>query len=96
MSADGFRLNPSVSKLQAQIFLEKNTEEILEYEGETIVDKIDKLILTQETSIEGEAQSAEDNLFSNLYKLEIERIKYMLKTYLRVRLAKVSAGNLIL
>ncbi len=82
-----------VKSLQELIFLEKGSEEIMEYNKDGIVDKIDKYVVTQETSIEGEVGSHEDNLFSNIYKLDIERIKYMLKSYLRARLRKVRLNS---
>lgn len=51
--------------------------------------------MEQENSIEmtGKSRDSLQNIFINLYKLEVERVKYVLKAYLRARLAKVSAGD---
>ena len=35
--------------------------------------------------------TAEEKFYGNIYMLEIERAKFMLKSYLRARLAKVRA-----
>jgi hypothetical protein len=34
-------------------------------------------------------QDTDDRFFFNLHKMELERIKYMLKNYLRTRLFKI-------
>ena len=43
----------------------------------------------QEDVLEGQVSTAEEKFYGNIYMLEIERAKYMLKSYLRARLAKV-------
>ena len=36
-----------------------------------------------------ESGTAEDTLAIDAYKMELERIKFLLKSYLRIRLAKI-------
>ena len=81
----------SLDDIQELIFLEKQTEEILKYPTEEgIIDEIDKMILGQESAIQVQAENSIETTFLSIYKLEINRIKYMLKSYLRRRLQKVS------
>ncbi len=71
------------------ILREREITELLPYEGES-VSELDQLIKNQEEVInESEASSVNENFFAMIYKTEIERLKYLLKAYLRTRLFKI-------
>jgi len=55
-----------------------------------LVEELDLLITTQEEAVSsGSSSSVTENFFASIYKLDIERMKYLLKSYLRTRLLKI-------
>ncbi len=48
-----------------------------------------KLINEQEQDTQQPARDTDDRFFFNIHKMEIERVKYMLKCYLRTRIFKI-------
>jgi GINS complex subunit 4 len=78
-----------VSSISKALIKEKQSPEILMYE-EKLVKELDELIFTQEKELsEIWAKFITENIFSTIYKLDIERMKYLLKSYLRTRLLKL-------
>ena len=57
-----------------------------------LVETVLRMINKQEKKIEQDgqqSQDANDRFYVNIHKMELERIKFTLKSYLRARLAKV-------
>lgn len=77
-----------VNDIQQAIINEKESPELLNYNA-NIVEWLDDYIVRQEEGLSQIKATAQDNFFSDIYKLEIERMKYMLKSYLRIRLTKI-------
>jgi GINS complex subunit 4 len=50
---------------------------------------VTKLLAQQEQSLQQEVRETDDRFFFNVHKMEAERVKYMLKSYLRTRLFKI-------
>lgn len=86
--------------------MEKQSPEILAYK-ERMVNEMDEFIVSQEDVLNKADEDAEkiripltgqkaniSNLFKSYYKLEIERMKYLLKSYLRTRLIKIQNNYL--
>lgn len=68
---------------------EREVPEILPYETD-IVEALDSMIKDQEDAMaEVNTNTVNENFFSMIYKTEIERLKYILKAYLRTRLFKI-------
>lgn len=81
--------NPLVSMISKALIEEKQCPEILPYK-ESLVNQLDELIFSQEESVwEIQATSVTENFFTTIYRLDIERMKYLLKSYLRTRLLKI-------
>lgn len=71
------------------VIAEKQAPEILLFR-EKLVSDLDTLIHSQEEIISSvDASTVTENFFTTVYKLEIERMKYLLKNYLRTRLFKI-------
>jgi GINS complex subunit 4 len=68
--------------------MEKQAPEILQYKQE-LVTQLDDQINNQQNVLSEMKVTAKENFFLDIYKLEIERMKYMLKSYLRTRLSKI-------
>ena len=66
----------------------------MKYE-EDLIKRIDRLVISQEQSLDANQFEDEETIFENIYKLEIERVKYMLKSYLRARLGKVNRLDIL-
>ena len=81
-------INSAVLEMQKAIFREKESPEVLQYEKE-LVTNLDKYVNSQKIVVSGMKVTAKDQIFLDAYKLEIERMLYMLKSYLRIRLAKI-------
>lgn len=68
---------------------------LLEFQSEQY-EHLSKELKTQQENlksyVEGyqETKQGDKNFFRSIYQLEIDRLQYLLKNYLRVRLAKVS------
>ncbi|CAI2378774.1 unnamed protein product [Moneuplotes crassus] len=81
--------NPLIKKMIKIILKEREIPEILPYEEET-VSELDTIVKEQEEAVsEQETRTANENFFVMIYKTEIERLKFLLKTYLRTRLFKI-------
>jgi len=90
-STQGPSINPDIAGLKQLILLEKASDDILPYkEAAPIIEKVDKLVLQQESTLDGaESEMTTDlQVFADIYRLEIERVKYLLKMFFRVRLQK--------
>ncbi len=78
-----------IGQLKQAIINEKSSPELLVFEGE-LVTSLQELMENQETQVESNSSTNLDNLFvAQLYYIEIDRIKNILKNYLRIRLLKV-------
>lgn len=87
----GGRQNPDIVALKQHILLEKASDEILNFSAVApIIEKVDKLVLQQESSLDSaeSEMTTTTHVFADIYRLEIERVKYLLKTFFRVRLQK--------
>ena len=77
---------------------EQNSPEIMNFEKD-IVDDVLRSIKEQEGKIEhiNESKKEEDRLnlqfLVNIYKMELERVCYVLRSYFRARLSKVHVIN---
>jgi GINS complex subunit 4 len=59
---------------------------------EKLIHNVSKLIGDQEREVQstyGSSSDTDDRFYANILKMEIERAKYVLKSYLRVRIAKI-------
>ena len=85
---DGPQLSELVKKMQNLIIQEKEAPELLMYDIES-VNTLDKMIVDQEEALSTLQAKADDNFFTDIYYQEIQRMKYILKSYLRTRLTKI-------
>ena len=75
---------------------EKMAPELLPFQHR-LVESVKKLILRQEKKIRDQAASerdADDRFYLNIIKMELERIKFIFKSYLRTRLLKIEKSYL--
>lgn len=85
-----------LEKVTKAIIKERESPDILPYETD-IITELEKLIATQEEALEDvEAVTPTENFFNSIYKLEVERMKYLLKSYLRTRIFKIEKYHLYL
>ncbi|KDO26986.1 hypothetical protein SPRG_07699 [Saprolegnia parasitica CBS 223.65] len=86
-------LNEDVDKLREAWVNELNAPEILDFKVELLSDMVEQVQNQQEYVEEiarDQANMTEERAFSNkLYQMEIDRIKYMIASYLRIRLSKI-------
>jgi GINS complex subunit 4 len=68
---------------------EQFSPEILMYEAE-LVDVHLRRLSEMERSLDVTFTSAEQKFLGNIYEMEMERVKYVLKCYLKLRIKKVS------
>ena len=88
--------NPLIKTVIKLILEEREIPEILHYQKD-IVESLDTLIKGQEDAISSiEPSSTNENFFTMIYKTEIERLKFLLKMYLRTRLFKIQKYYLFL
>eukprot|EP00347_Sterkiella_histriomuscorum_P018777 403344222 len=85
--------NYQAMQLQQLLHNEKSSPEILPYQG-ILVDQITKLINQQEIDVNNPARDTDDRFFYNIHRMELERQKYMLKSYLRTRLLKIERHSI--
>jgi len=83
------QLNEDVNKFNQLLVAEKTCPDILPFEEKLYTDTLD-LVDNQEGFLKEIQPTVENKVFLNIYTLEIERMKYTLKSYLRIRLFKVS------
>jgi len=68
---------------------EKMAPELLPFQF-ALVESVMRLISSREHMIETKKLSDTDERFNiNIYKMEVERVKFVMKSYLRARLAKI-------
>jgi len=68
---------------------EKMAPELLPFQF-SLVEKMLRLISSREQSIEQNRQGdVDDRFYLNIYRMELERVKFIMKSYLRTRLAKI-------
>lgn len=77
-----------VLHLQQAVLNEKGSPEILEFKQE-LVDNVSQALGQQESLVDTLETNAEADLARLMYTMENRRVKYLLKTYLRVRLKKI-------
>ncbi|OQR87755.1 hypothetical protein ACHHYP_08099 [Achlya hypogyna] len=86
-------LNEDVDHLRVAWVNELNSPEILDFKGELLEDMFEQ-VQNQQAFVDeiarDQAKMTEERAFANkLYQMEIDRIKYMIASYLRIRLAKI-------
>eukprot|EP00730_Choanoeca_flexa_P001109 TRINITY_DN10483_c0_g1_i1.p1 TRINITY_DN10483_c0_g1~~TRINITY_DN10483_c0_g1_i1.p1 ORF type:complete len:225 (+),score=67.60 TRINITY_DN10483_c0_g1_i1:128-802(+) len=75
--------------LRAAWVNEKCAPELLQFESDA-VEKLNELVKQQEEQAKEGATASTDNKFQfNIYAMEIERVKYLLASYLRTRMWKI-------
>ena len=62
--------------------------ELLPYQFKLVKSVLDA-INKQEQAVSGKAKDNDDRFYFNIHKMELERVKYLLKNYLRTRLFKI-------
>lgn len=68
---------------------EKMAPELLPFQF-NLVDRVLRMISSREQLIDSKRQVDQDDRFTvNIYKMEIERVKFVMKSYLRIRLSKI-------
>ena len=84
-------LNTELPSLIQLLHNEKMAPELLPYQ-EKLVLTLSKIIGEQERGLQETFQAsreADDRFYANILKMEIERAKYALKSYLRARIVKI-------
>jgi GINS complex subunit 4 len=69
---------------------EQFSPEILHYEGELVEVHLRRLA-EMERSLDVTFTTPDQKFLGNIYEMEMERIKYVLKSYLKLRIKKVNA-----
>ena len=90
---DAPEVNDVVFKIQKAVMIEKQSPEILQYKKD-LVDHLDNQIKGQQEALSGMEITADENFVLDVYQLELERMKYMLKSYIRTRLTKIEKSYL--
>lgn len=84
--------NPSLLKLKRALVNEQIAPEILNYES-VVVSELRQRVEQQERVVEEESEGGpggDGDLFkAGLLQMEIDRVRFLIRSYLRVRLAKV-------
>ena len=92
-------VDSDVMRLKRAWVQERLAPEILEHQTE-LVDAVKRAIETQEERIEREQENenrdASDNIVTNIYWMELNRVKYMLREYFRTRLRKMERHALFI
>ncbi|OWZ17277.1 hypothetical protein PHMEG_0008816 [Phytophthora megakarya] len=90
---DRRNLNEDVERMRRIWVNEMNAPEILQYDEEMVSEMLEQLRNQQEyvdSVYEDRATLTEEKSFVNkLYQMEIDRLKYMVSSYLRTRLHKI-------
>eukprot|EP01017_Pseudomicrothorax_dubius_P047620 TRINITY_DN8574_c0_g1_i1.p1 TRINITY_DN8574_c0_g1~~TRINITY_DN8574_c0_g1_i1.p1 ORF type:complete len:143 (+),score=38.69 TRINITY_DN8574_c0_g1_i1:28-456(+) len=81
----GVNVNDDIFLVAQMILQEKSSPNLLPYQ-ENIVNELSEIIKHQEQVIQ---KQTENKFLHNIYELDLLRTKYMLKSYLRLRLGKV-------
>ncbi|KAG7380442.1 DNA replication complex GINS protein SLD5 [Phytophthora pseudosyringae] len=90
---DQENLNEDVLRMRTLWVNEVNAPEILRYDEEMVAEMLEQIRNQQEfvdSVYEDRAQLTEEKSFVNkLYQMEIDRLRYMVSSYLRTRLRKI-------
>lgn len=81
-------LNPRVLKLASIVRTEANAPEILPYE-EKLLDGITEAIRNQKEQIESINTTSGSKFTIEMYKMDLDRVQYMVKKYYRTRVLKI-------
>jgi len=81
--------------LQQLLHQEKSSPELLPYQV-LLIGQISKRIFDQERQLQRKINDTDDRFYFNVHKMELERVKYLLKSYLRTRLFKMEKHLLYL
>mmetsp|Transcript_18999 Transcript_18999/g.34498 ORF Transcript_18999/g.34498 Transcript_18999/m.34498 type:complete len:200 (+) Transcript_18999:2141-2740(+) len=81
-------LSNEVARLQAAMLREKASPELLIYEHE-LMSSILEQITVQQTILDARIESVQEHAAAELYQLELDRVKYLVASYLRTRLLKI-------
>ncbi|CAK4674431.1 hypothetical protein LEN26_000184 [Aphanomyces euteiches] len=86
-------LNEDVDSLRVAWMNELNSPELLSFQTDLISDMVEQVQNQQsyvdEIAADTAAMTEERSFANKLYQMEIDRIKYMLASYLRIRLMKI-------
>ncbi len=84
-----FKLNDKVIQMQKVIMLEKQTPDIIPFNYD-LFENLKKAVKSQEDILKQEnPKDNSDRFIINIHIMELERMKYMLKSYIRTRLSKI-------
>lgn len=72
---------------------EKSSPELLPYQPK-LISYVTKKINEQDKEANAETRDTDHRFFLNIHKMELERVKYMLKNYLRTRIFKIEKNLL--
>ncbi|KAG1699015.1 hypothetical protein DVH05_014387 [Phytophthora capsici] len=90
---DSNELNEDVFRMRTLWVNELNAPEILKYDDEMVSEMLEQIRNQQEyvdSVYEDRSQLTEEKSFINkLYQMEIDRLRYMVSSYLRTRLRKI-------
>lgn len=81
-------LSEEVAKLQRCLLREKASPELLEYEYSLLTSLLEQIDV-QQTTLETRIESVQEHAAAELYQLELDRVKYLVASYLRTRLLKI-------
>lgn len=82
-------INREIEILISLIIQEKTCPDIQVYQEE-LIKSLSEKVNAQEASInEIPKESQENKLFIDLYKLDLDKVKFLMKMYFRIRLQKV-------
>ncbi|KAI9253825.1 hypothetical protein BDA99DRAFT_562785 [Phascolomyces articulosus] len=93
--ADGFlESDDTIKQLTNAWMNERNSPELLTYKGYLVNELVEALDFQANRILETPMTTHQDKLNSMLYQNEIERIKFIIKSYLRTRLHKIEKCTL--
>eukprot|EP00037_Helgoeca_nana_P013738 m.126823 g.126823 ORF g.126823 m.126823 type:complete len:218 (-) comp22202_c0_seq2:2568-3221(-) len=78
-----------LTSLQYAWVSEKAAPEVLQYETETVQQLLDMVADQDTQSREHASDTVSHRFFFNVYQMEIARIKFLIRSYLRTRLQKI-------
>ena len=82
-------LRPELTQLVQLLHNEKMSPDLLPYQ-EALVHTVSKAITSQERRLQSnQSTDPDDRFYANSLKMEVERAKFVLKSYLRQRIAKI-------
>ena len=82
-------LRPELTQLVQLLHNEKMSPDLLPYQ-EALVHTVSKAITSQERRLQSnQSTDPDDRFYANILKMEVERTKFVLKSYMRQRIAKI-------